>query len=453
MAVYFQPNTIYCGNCTDIMMRFPSKSVDLIYADPPFFTNEEWEIIWGDGFEIRAFEDRWKGGVENYIAWMEPKIRECFRVLKDTGSMYLHCDWHAADYLKVLIDKIFGDRMVNSIVWKRTSAHSGSQNVRKFGAIHDRLLFYSKTDDYVFNPQYVPYDEEYVEKYYRYKDPDGRRWTSSDLMARGVRDGDSGKPWRGIDPAKRGNHWKFTVQRLDELVEEGRIYFPKKRGGVPRYKRYLDEMKGQLLQDIWMDIKPISAHSKERLGYPTQKPVELLERIINASSNPMDIVLDPFCGCGTSLVAAHNLKRRWIGIDISPTACKLMGERLRKFYADYKIIGLPQTMEELRELQPFEFQNWVFRKLHGRVSERMVGDYGIDGWIELDVPVQVKQSDSVGRNVIDNFETAIQRVNKKRGVIIAFSFTKGSYEEAARAKNRRGLDIRLKTIGEILQES
>jgi hypothetical protein len=319
--------------------------------------------------------------------------------------------------------------------------------------VHDVILFYSKSDSHTFIPQYVPLNKDYVERFYRNVDKDGRRWTSSDLMAAGIRHGESGKPWRGIDPNKRGNHWKFTITKLDELAKAGRISFPKKVGGVPRYKRYLDEMKGQLLQDVWTDISPVQAHAKERLGYPTQKPEQLLERIITASSNAMDIVLDPFCGCGTSIIVAHKLGRRWIGIDISPTSCKLIEKRLRKLHAKYVIIGLPQTVEELKAIQPFDFQNWVFEKLHGRVNPRKVGDFGVDGWIELDVPTQVKQSDNVGRNVVDNFETAIRRMNKTKGVIVAFSFGSGAYAEVARAHNEEGLEIKLKTVAEILKET
>jgi DNA modification methylase len=244
--------------------------------------------------------------------------------------MYLHCDWHAGHHLKVLMDKIFGENaLVNEIIWKRTSAHTGEGKVRSLGA------------------------------------------------AAGIRHGDSGKPWHGIDPNSKGNHWKFRVQKLDELEKEGHIYFPKKVGGVPRYKRYLDEMEGQLLQDVWDDILPLQAHSKERLGYPTQKPEALIERIMGASSSPMDIVLDPFCGCGTTLAVANKLGRRFIGIDVSPTACKLMGKRLRTLHAKYEIIGLPRTVAELKVLQPFEFQNWVFEKLHGRVNPRKTSDMGI----------------------------------------------------------------------------
>jgi site-specific DNA-methyltransferase (adenine-specific) len=351
------------------------------------------------------------------------------------------------------MDKIFGDRLINEIVWKRTSAHTGEGIVKAYGQVHDVILFYRKGDKYTFNPQYVPLGKDYVDKFYRNVDKDGRRYTSSDLTARGVRHGESGKPWRGKDPAKNGNHWKTTITKLDELDKQGRILFPKKAGGMPRYKRYLDEMKGQLLQDLWVDIPNVQAHAKERLGYPTQKPELLLERIISTSSNAMEIVLDPFCGCGTSIVVANRLGRRWIGIDVSPTACKLMGKRLRKAHAKYVIVGLPRTVAELQAIQPFEFQNWVFEKLHGRVNPRKTGDMGIDGWVELDVPTQVKQSENVGRVTVDKFETAIRRYNKKRGVIIAFSYTKDAHEEVARAKNEEGLDIKLKTIEEILKET
>lgn len=369
--------------------------------------------------------------------------------------MYLHCDEHAGPYLRVLMDRIFGENhIINEIIWKRTAAHSGEGKIKKFGTIHDTILLYSKSNDYTFNPEYSPYGEKYLEKFYRNVDPDGRRWLSRDLTAAGVRHGESGKPWRGIDVAKRGTHWKFTVQRLDELAKEGRIYFPKKQGGMPRYKQYLDESKGVLLQDIWMDINPIQAHAKERLGYPTQKPEALLERIVKASSNPTDIVLDPFCGCGTAIAIAQRLGRRWVGIDISPTACKLVAIRMRLLgIRGLEPVGLPKTVSELRNIQPFEFQNWVFEKLHGRVNPRKVGDMGIDGWVDLDVPCQVKQSDDIGRNVVDNFETAIQRAEKDRGVIVAFSFGKGAYEEVARAKNEMGLNIRLKTVEEILKET
>ncbi len=403
-------NVIYCGDNIEVLRRdILDNSVDLIYTDPPFFSNKHYEILWGDGYELRSFEDRWKGGVENYIAWMEPRLRECQRVLKETGSLYIHCDYHASHYLKVMLDKrIFGEsKFRNEIIW--FYGPKASQKYPTFQEKHDTIFLYTKSDKFTFNQILQEYsDATLAERHtrFRFKDNNGK--------------------------------YRMTTRR----DSKGKKY---------RAKVYLHE--GVHISDVW-DIPIINATSKERLGYPTQKPEALLERIINASSNPMDIVLDPFCGCGTTIAVAHRLGRRWIGIDVSPTACKLMEKRMRKLNAkDFKMIGLPQTIEELRALQPFEFQNWVFEKLHGRVNPRKVGDYGVDGWIELDVPTQVKQSEDVGRNVVDNFETAIRRMGKKRGVIVALSFGKGAYEEVARVKNEEGLEIRLKTVEEILKET
>lgn len=211
-------------------------------------------------------------------------------------------------------------------------------------------------------------------------------------------------------------------------------------------------VKGVAIQDLWIDIKPVST-SDESLGYPTQKPELLLNRIIQACSKETDIVLDPFCGCGTAIASAHKLGRRWIGIDVSPTACKLMAKRLRSLYAKVSEVGLPKNVAELKKLQPFEFQNWVMEKLYARVNPKKVGDMGIDGYYLDGTPIQVKQSEDVGRNVIDNFETAIKRMDRDKGVIVAFSFGKGAHEEAARAKNKEGLEITLKTVEDILKET
>lgn len=247
-------------------------------------------------------------------------------------------------------------------------------------------------------------------------------------------------------------YWRYSKQRMEELFAQGRIVQVKK-GTVPRYKRYLDEMPGMPVQDVWTDIQSIQSQSRERLGYPTQKPEALLERIIKASSNTTDIVLDPMCGCGTAIAVAQKLGRRWIGIDISPTACKLMAKRMRKLGVEkMELLGMPMTIDEIRALPPFEFQNWVCQKLMARVSEKKVGDMGVDGRLFDGSPLQVKQSENVGRNVIDNFETAIRRMKKIKGIIVALSFSKGAYEEVARAKNQDGLDIELKTIQDILGE-
>lgn len=448
----FQPNTIYCGDCQDVLPRIPNDSIDLVYADPPFFSNRRFEILWGDGYEKRAFEDRWKGGIQNYVAWMAPKLRECQRVLKETGSIYLHLDTHASDYMRVEMDKLFGEsNFVNEIIWKRQiGSHSDAkQGARRFGSSHDVILLYSKSDDYVWNQLYEPFSEHYVEKFYKFVEPGtGRRYQLGDIGGPGG--AAKGNPYYEFLGVKR--YWRYSKETMEKLYKEGRIV-QAKPGSVPRYKRYLDEMAGNPLQDIWDDVKRISQTS-ESLGFPTQKPEALLDRIIRASSNPMDIVLDPFCGCGTAIAVAHKLGRRWVGIDVSPTACKLMTKRMRSLRAKVgEIVGLPKTIEELRQLQPFEFQNWVFEKLHGRVNPRKAGDMGIDGWVELDVPVQVKQSDDIGRNVVDNFEAAIQRASKDKGVVVAFSFGRGAHEEAARVKNEMNLDIKLKTVEEILNET
>jgi DNA modification methylase len=442
-------NVIYCGDNAEVMRTYIlDNSVDLIYADPPFFSNKQYEVLWEDGYELRAFEDRWKGGINNYLAWMEPKLKECHRVLKETGSMYLHCDWHANHHLRVLMEKIFGEASFRSeIIWQRTSSHNDPKN---FGNITDHILYFVKSNTHTWNPQYVSFAKEYIDTWYRNVDEKGRRYMSDNLASPHPRPNLT-YDYKGFKPPAYG--WKVSLEVMKSLDAEGRLIFPKGKNGIIRRKVYLDSSKGRPLQNLWSDISPLHSQSKERLGYPTQKPELLLERIIKASSNAMDIILDPFCGCGTSIVVANKLGRQWIGIDVSPTACKLMSKRLRKSHAKYKIVGLPRTIAELKAIQPFEFQNWVFEKLHGRVNPRKTGDMGIDGWIELDVPTQVKQSENVGRVDVDKFETAIRRYGKNRGVIIAFSYTKDAYEEVARVKNEEEVEIRLKTVEEILKET
>jgi DNA modification methylase len=256
-----------------------------------------------------------KGSLLAYLISMTLRIVEIHRVLKPTGSFYLHCDPSASHYLKIILDAIFcsqGGDFLNEIVWKRTSARSDSH---KWNHIHDTIFFYIKSNKYNWNREYTDYDKSYTDKFYRHvEEGTGRVYRVSDLTAAGTRNGSSGKPWRGIDPNSKGNHWKYTIEKLDELDKEGRIYYPKKQGGVPGYKRYLDEMEGVAIQSIINDISPLSALSAEKLGYPTQKPEALLERIIKASSNEGDVVLDAYCGCGTSVAVSQRLNRAWIGI-------------------------------------------------------------------------------------------------------------------------------------------
>jgi DNA modification methylase len=446
---YLETGVLYCGDNVRVLGAMPDACVDLIYLDPPFFSNKSYEVIWGDEAEMRSFEDRWEGGIQHYIGWMEPRLRQMQRVLKPQASIYLHCDPTASHYLKVLMDELFGARRFRSeIIWKRTTAHSSA---KRWAPVHDVILYYANGATPTWNPPREDYDPEYLDRYYKFDDGDGRLYWRADLCAAGVRKGRSGMPWRGIDPTDKGMHWKFTIDKLDELDAEGRIYWPP-RGTMPQYKRYRDELKGKAVSDIWAEIDRINPVGSERLGYPTQKPEALLERIIKASSNRGDIVLDPFCGCGTTIAVAQKLKREWIGVDISPTAVNLMKRRMNKLGVSAKTDGLPTTSADLKNLKPFEFQNWVIQRVLGTHSPRKSGDMGIDGYSFFEqLPIQVKQSERVGRNVVDNFETAVERSGKHMGYIVAFSFTKTAYEEAARAKKQGKVAIVLVKVADLIR--
>lgn len=433
-----------------VLQSLPSESVDLIYLDPPFFSNRVYEVIWGEEAEVRSFEDRWAGGIQHYIDWMKTRVFEMQRVLKVNGSLYLHCDPHASHYLKMMLDGLFGmSNFRTELVWKRSSAHSDTkQGRRQHGRIHDVILFYTKSNKWTWNPIFTPYDETYIKSHYRFIEPGtGRRFRKADLTA-AKPGGDTLYEWRGVRPYK-GRYWAYTQEKMEEFEREGLLIYT--RTGMPELKRYLDEMPGVSLQDVWTDIDAINARAAERLGYPTQKPEALLERIISTSSNENDIVLDPFCGCGTTVAVADRLKRRWIGIDISATAIEVMRRRLLKQGCSPAIHNAVETLNDLKALKPFEFQNWIINAIYGTHSPKKVGDMGIDGyWFFTREPVQVKQSEKVGRNVVDNFETAVRRDGHTAGYIIAFSFTRGAIEEAARAKKDEGLDIRLVKVAEVL---
>jgi DNA modification methylase len=446
---YLETGVLHCGDNDRLLGQFPAECIDLIYLDPPFFSNRHYEVIWGDEAEVRSFEDRWAGGIRHYIDWMEPRLRLMQKVLKPEGSIYLHCDPSASHYLKVLMDEIFGPRNFrNEVIWKRTTAHSSA---KRWGPVHDTILYYGNGKPPIWNAPREDYDPGYLDRYYKFDDGDGRLHWRADLCASGVREGRSGMPWRGIDPSDKGMHWKFTIDRLEELDAEGRIYWPP-RGTMPQYKRYRDELKGKAVSDIWAEIDRINPVGGERLGYPTQKPEALLERIVRASSDEGDVVLDPFCGCGTTIAVAQRLKREWIGIDISPTAVNLMKRRMSKLGASARTEGLPTTDADLKALKPFEFQNWVIQRVLGTHSPRKSGDMGIDGYSFFEqLPIQVKQSERVGRNVVDNFETAVERSGKHMGYIVAFSFTKGAYEEVARAKAQGKVAIVLVKVEDLIR--
>ena len=319
-------NKVICGDAYGTIQKLPGESVDLCYLDPPFFAKRIFEVETKDG-KFNSFDDTWDNDIRNYLGYMIKVLVECNRVLKKTGSLYLHCDWHASHYLKVELDKIFGyENFHNEIVWKRHNAHNDTkQGCKLFGRIHDTILFYSKTKDYTWNPIYDPYPEEYIQKYYRHVEPEtGRRYAHGDLSGPGGRS--KGNPRFEFLGVTR--YWRFSKENMEKLYKEGRI-IQTKPGNVPLLKRYLDEMPGMMLQDVWDDVKSVQVSKKESADYPTQKPIRLLERIIEVSSNEKDIVLDGMCGCGTTLVAAKNLDRKYIGVDNNSQACKISRNRLK----------------------------------------------------------------------------------------------------------------------------
>jgi site-specific DNA-methyltransferase (adenine-specific) len=358
-------NALYYGdNLAVLRNEIPDESVDLIYLDPPFNSQANYNVLFKSPSgekshaQIEAFEDtwHWEGGEaelafdevmhsgnsdaaemlrsiraflkENdmmaYLCMMAIRLLELHRVLKSTGTLYLHCDPTASHYLKLLLDAIFGpERFLSEIIWKRYGAHSNS---KIYGAVHDTILFYSKTTDFRFNRQFQPYDEAYIAERFRFSDPDGRRWAEQNLANPDVRPNLTYEftARNGIAYPPPPNGWKYERERMQVLDDDGRLHYPAKRNGRLRLKNYLDEMLGVPVQDVWTDLTLIGGTSPERLGYPTQKPLSLMERIIKSSSDEGDRVLDAFCGCGTTIHAAQKLKREWIGIDITHLAISLI---------------------------------------------------------------------------------------------------------------------------------
>jgi site-specific DNA-methyltransferase (adenine-specific) len=465
---------IYCGDNLEQLKKFPPECVDLIYIDPPFNSNRNYEVFWGETKEKRSFEDR-HASTQAYIEFMRPRCVELHRVLKKTGSFYYHCDWHASHYVKIMLDQIFGpNQFQTEIIWRRTNAKGLA--FRSFPNDHDSVFYYTKSNDYTFNRQYLPHDEEYVKDFYKQVEPEtGRQYQLADLTNPNKDRPNLTYEFLGIKRV-----WRWTKERMQEAYEKG-IIVQSSPSAVPRLKRYLDEQEGIPVDSIWADIPPIQSQSEERLGYPTQKPLALLDRIIKASSNPNDIILDAFCGCGTALVAAENLGRQWIGIDISPTACRVMAKRLRdvcKMKEDEKLwrIGrgfvvrdLPWSEKQLREIPPFEFENWAVIALGGIPNKAQVGDMGIDGRIYpvsatpkkkedelefMDVwyPIQVKQKDKVGRPDIDSFEAVMMREDRTKGFFVAFDYSSDAMSEIQAFFKKSGKSIIALTVKDILNE-
>ena len=321
-------NRLILGDNLEVMKKMESDNVDLIYLDPPFFSNRNYEVIWGDDGEVRSFQDRWSGGIEHYIEWLYERIEQMYRLLKPTGSIYLHCDWHANAYIRVeILDKIFGiNNFVNEIIWKRTTTHNDhKQGAKHFGRVTDTIFFYAKDiKRFTYYSQFERYTNDYIASSYRRTDSDGRRFKASDLSA-AKPGGDTSYQWKGQYPPK-GRYWAYSKENMEHFEKQGRIFYSS--NGRPYLKHYLDEMPGVSVDSLWNNC--VYKNKIERIGYPTQKPESLLERIIKASSNEGDIVLDPFVGGGTTIAVADGLNRKWIGIDQSVQAVKLSELRLNR---------------------------------------------------------------------------------------------------------------------------
>ena len=486
-------NLLYYGDNLDILRRhIADESVDLIYLDPPFNSKRDYNIIYDSTAQAEAFKDTWSlqswqdeeqlifdaerqryssihaviqalkdllinsnPSLFGYLVTMAIRLVELRRVLKPAGSIYLHCDPTASHYLKVVMDSVFGpENFRNQITWKRTFAHGNvSQN---YGSISDILLFYSKRESFTWNQPYKMLSEDEAKKKYPNVDEDHRCWQSVTLRNPGKRP-NLHYPYtasNGVTYQPHPNGWSCDLERMRKYDKEGRLHFPTKPTGALRLKMYADETSGERLQNIWVDIPPISAQATERLGYPTQKPEALLERIIKASSNEGDIVLDPFCGCGTTVAVAQRLKRCWIGIDITFLAIDLIRQRLldhyyrgttglnetdarKQFDAEIEIFGIPRDLEGARQLATKttgdrvrkEFEKWAVFSVGGVYSEVKGADMGMDGYFYLNdigehnkvkrvkCPIQVK-SGQVHAKDIREFMNVIDREKAPLGIFV-----------------------------------
>ena len=509
-------NTLYYGDNLDILQRYiKDESVDLVYLDPPFNSNANYNVLFAqkDGAQssaqIQAFEDTWqwdqnaiqtytheveKGGpvadalrafnlilgdsnMMAYLTMMAPRLQELRRVLKPTGSLYLHCDPTASHYLKVLLDMVFGaENYRNEITWKRQTAHSDAKH--QFSNVSDSILFYAKSKLTQFLPQYGEHDPAYLSKFYRFDDNDGRGLYSIADMASPNPRPNMMYEWNGFSCPAKG--WRYQRSTMEKLEAEGRIWYPKKKDGSfdfskrPRLKRYLNEQEGSIITNVWTDIQPLQFASAEKMGYPTQKPLALLERIINASSNPGDVVLDPFCGCGTAIAAAQKLGRKWIGIDITHLAIGLIKRRMEEAFGDslkYEVIGEPTTLDDaksLAEQDKYQFQWWALGLVGARPADQKKGaDHGIDGRLYFhddnsgktkQVVLSVKGGQHVNVGHIRDLKGVLEREKAEIGVYICLEeATKPMRAEAAEAGfyhsdtwNRDYPKVQILTIAELL---
>ena len=452
-------NQIILGDCLEVMRKIDAESVDLIYLDPPFFSNRNYEVIWGDEGEIRSFKDRWSGGIDKYILWLKERAAQMHRILKPTGSIFLHCDWHAnADIRVYILNKLFERKNFrNEIIWKRNEIWKKYSNSRLDTAT-DTIYWYSKTDSYTYNSTSINSKNDPSNSYKKI-DEDGRLY--QDVLITGHKSLGAAQKgmyeYKGYTPPYG---WLVDIKTLKNMDKQGLLIW--RNGVCKRYKKYLEE-RTERINSLWTDI--VTARGSERIGYPTQKPEALLERIIAMASNEGDVVLDPFVGGGTTAAVAQKLRRNWIGIDQSVAAVKVTDMRLRRdndiFATPYELrIGI-ENYDVLRNMDAFEFEKMIVEKFGGTSNIKQRSDWGLDGKMPDGTPVQVKRSDNVGRSVIDNFLSAVQRCDetlfernklegKPVGYIIAFSFGKGAVEEVSRLYLKNGILITLKQVQDIL---
>jgi len=476
-------NTLYYGDNLEILRKYiKDESVDLIYLDPPFNSQRAYNIIFPDKTgklsraQIQAFEDTWFWGEESqqafdeimmgtyslelkdmmkafkefvgpsnlmaYLTMMAVRLVEMHRVLKMTGSLYLHCDPTASHYLKVLLDQVFGVRNFrNEIIWQRTNAHNNP--AKRFCRVNDTILFYSKAGKAIWNTLRTDYSAEQLSRYK--PDKSGRLYTGQDLTITHKGDSKNRFEWRGTTPPI-GRAWAYSKERLEELRKQGRILM--KANDSPRLdglKVYLDEKEGKAIGTIWFDIGRVGNTSGERLGYPTQKPVALLERIIQASSNEGDVVMDPFCGCGTAIAAAEKLGRNWIGIDVTHLAISLIKKRITDHFPDakFQVVGEPRSLDDAQALfkqSAFQFEAWAVSLIGGQPYKSTGGgDTGMDGFLYFQdfqgnyhrIIIEVKGGGYQPKDV-RSLAHVLQREEAPMGILIALEPpTKGMLSAAA----------------------
>lgn len=475
----------YGDNLEVLRAHIADASVDLVYLDPPFNSNASYNILFkapngaGADASIEAFDDTWAWGPaasaalmditesgnhrlhvlmqamrtaigENammaYLAMMAVRLLELHRVLKPTGSLYLHCDPTASHYLKLVLDAVFGaENYRNEIIWKRKAGRGETNNAAvRFGVSHDVIFYYAKSRHSLFFRQYRANKAEYIESKFTHTDELGRRYRLDNLTSASFRP-NLRYEYKGFPPPEKG--WAVSRETMERMDAEGRVYFPTDPSRRLQRKRFLDELEGETVDTLWDDVPPINSQAQERLGYPTQKPIALLERIVAASSNPGDVVLDPFCGCGTAVDAAQKLGRRWLGIDVTHLAIGLIEKRLRAGYGDqlrFETIGSPRDLasaQRLAEDDPHQFQAWITLRLGGYpwMGGRKGGDKGVDGYFyyvgtngatETGV-ISVKAGHNVNPAMVRDLGRVMQRDGHRLGLFVCAALpTKGMVEEA-----------------------